>query len=147
MSRENARLTTSYVAAVILALGVSQALAQPAPQKLPDPMDFGIFYQQFAFEAADTDGNNLVSEAEFVRDAAVAFSDLDTNHDGKLTPQELGTHDSSKFARIDANNDGVLTFSEIMTFKMKAFREADTNYDDALSYDEMVKSVMAEEKK
>lgn len=52
-------------------------------------MDFGVFYQQFAFEAADTDGNNLVSEAEFVRDAAVAFSGLDTDHDGKLTPNEL----------------------------------------------------------
>jgi hypothetical protein len=105
-----------------LGLGASQAAAQPAPQKLPDPMDFGVMYEEFAFEAADTDGNNLISEGEFVRDAAAGFSGLDRNHDGKLTPQELGPHNPARFARVDANRDGVLTFPEVMTYKMKAFK-------------------------
>ena len=102
-------------------------------------MDFGVVYEELAFEAADTDGNNLVSEGEFVRDAAAAFSGLDADRDGKLTPQELGPHDAKSFGEVD-----VLTFNEVMTFKMKAFRVADTNQDDALSFDEMVGAVRAE---
>jgi hypothetical protein len=113
-------------------------------EQLPDPMDFGVVYEKIAFEAADTDGNNLVSEAEFVRDAAAAFAGLDFNRDGKLTAQELGPHDAKRFARIDANRDGSLTFNEVMTYKMKAFKAADTNKDDALSFDEMVSSVTVE---
>src|SRR5512144_1501006 len=93
--------------------------AQELPAALPDPMDFGVVYEQFAFEAADTDGDNLISEGEFVRDAAAGFSGLDQNCDGKLTPDELGPHDPAKFARVDANGDGALTFEEVMAFKMK----------------------------
>ena len=102
-------------------------------------------YEKLAFEAADTDGNNLISEGEFVRDAAAGFSGLDRNRDGKLTPEELGPHDPAKLARVDANGDGVLTFTEVMTYKMRAFKAADTNHDDSLSFDEMVKSVTEEE--
>lgn len=147
MKGQSARFALSYVAVLAFGLTSAHAWAQPAPQKLPDPMDFGVFYEEFAFEAADTDGNNLISEGEFVRDAAAGFSGLDRNHDGKLTPQELGPHDPAKFARVDANKDGVLTFPEVMTYKMKAFKQADTTYDDALSFDEMVAAVKAEESK
>lgn len=119
--------------------------AQETPAALPDPMDFGVVYEQFAFEAADTDGNNLISEGEFVRDAAAGFSGLDRNRDGKLTPEELGPHDPARFARVDANGDGVLTFTEVMSYKMRAFKAADTTYNDALSFDEIVASVTAEE--
>lgn len=112
--------------------------------ELPDPMDFGLVYEKIAFEAADTDGNNLISEGEFVRDAAVAFSGLDRNHDMKLTADELGAHDAAQFARIDANGDGALTFSEVMAYKMKAFLAADKNKDDGLSFDEMLSAVSAE---
>ncbi len=119
---------------------VTGALAQ----KLPDPMDFGVAYEMWAFEAADTDGDDLISEAEFARDAAAAFAGLDANRDGKLTPQELGSHDPRRFQRIDANGDGVLTFSEVMAYKMKAFKAADRNGDGKLSFDEMVSAVKAE---
>lgn len=124
---------------------VTGAYAQQAPADLPDPTEFGVAYEMFAFEAADTDGNNLISEGEFVRDAAAGFSGLDRNRDGKLTPEELGQYDPAKFARVDANGDGVLTFNEVMTYKMRAFKAADTTYDDALSFDEMVTSVTQEE--
>lgn len=109
-----------------------------------DPMDFGPFYEQFAFEAADSDGNDLISEGEFVRDAAAGFAGLDANHDGKLTPAELGPHDPKRFGRVDANNDGFLTFKEVMTYKMKAYTAADRNKDGGVSFDEMVESVKAE---
>jgi Ca2+-binding EF-hand superfamily protein len=144
------RLRKRWLIGVMAAAASCVATAASA-QVLPNPMDFGVVYEELAFEAADTDGNNLVSEAEFVRDAAAAFAGLDTNHDGKLTPDELRADDPvtfatlpATFAKIDANGDGVLTFDEVMTFKMKAFRAADKNQDGALSFDEMVSTVRSE---
>ncbi len=139
-----AGLTALTLAAA--AAGTVGAWAGEAPMKMPDPMDLGLAYEEISFEAADTDGNNLISEGEFVRDAAAGFAGLDSNHDGKLTPAELGNPDPRKFARIDANGDGFLTFTEVMTYKMKAFKAADTDGDRALSFQEIVASVTAEEK-
>jgi Ca2+-binding EF-hand superfamily protein len=136
-----------FSSACFTILTASWATSGVWAQQLPDPMDFGVVYEELAFEAADTDGNNLVSEGEFVRDAAAGFSGLDRNHDGKLTPEELGPHDPKRFAQVDANGDGVLTFSEVMNFKMKAFKAADKSQDDALSFDEMVSSVTADQEK
>ncbi|HYN38006.1 MAG TPA: hypothetical protein VES39_02020 [Rhodospirillales bacterium] len=140
-----------WAVATVLAIATSvtaaaAAHAQQAPMKMPDPMDLGRAYEELSFEAADTDGNNVISEGEFIRDAAAGFSGLDRNHDGKLTPQELGPHDPRKFARIDADGDGTLTFNEVMTFKMKAFKAADTGGDGGLSFQEVVESVKAEDK-
>lgn len=128
----------TLAATSILALG---GYAQAASTPLPEPMDMGVAYEEFAFEAADTDGDDLISEGEFARDAAAAFSGLDANRDRKLTPKELGPHDPAAFAKVDANGDGVLTFKEVMDFKMKAFKAGDTNKDDHLSFDEMTNSV------
>jgi hypothetical protein len=129
---------------MVLAVSGVAGSAKAYTAELPDPMDFGIVYEKIAFEAADTNGDNVVSEGEFVRDAATAFAGLDFNRDMKLTPDELGPHDAAAFARIDADGDGVLTFTEVMTYKMKAFKAADKNNDDALSFDEMVNAVSAE---
>jgi len=68
------------------------------------------FYERLTFDAADTDGDGLISEGELARDAAAGFSGLDADRSETLTPQELGPHDPSMFSRIDANGDGVLTF-------------------------------------
>lgn len=133
-----------------LAFCLSMALAgwagaASAADTVPDdPMDLGPAFQKVAFDAADTDGDNLISEAEFARDAAAAFAGLDENRDRKLTPKELGPHDPAQFKKVDANGDGVLTFKEVMTFKMKAFRAGDKTGDGKLSYEEMVESVKAE---
>jgi hypothetical protein len=80
------------------------------------------FYERVAFDAADTDGDGLISEGELARDAAAGFSGLDADRSETLTPQELGPHDPSMFSRIDANGDGVLTFSEVMTNKDSGVR-------------------------
>jgi Ca2+-binding EF-hand superfamily protein len=113
-------------------------------QALPDPMRFGTAYEQLAFEAADTDGDSLVSEAEFVRDAAAAFSGLDADRDLKLSPQELNGADPATYARLDANRDGFLSFDEVMKNKIAAFAAADKDQDGALSFTEMVDSVRTE---
>ncbi|QLH40646.1 MAG: EF-hand domain-containing protein [Defluviicoccus sp.] len=131
------------VAATLWATGTFAA-SEPVVTVLPNPMDLGFAYEAIAFEAADTNGNNLISEGEFVRDAAAGFAGLDANRDEKLTPDELGPHDPKLFEKVDTNGDGVLTFPEVMTYKMKAFRAADQNSDDALTFDEIVDSVKAE---
>lgn len=140
--RKRGVLFTCGLISLVSAGVAGSAIAYDA--QLPDPMEFGVVYEKIAFEAADTNGDNVVSEGEFVRDAATAFAGLDLNRDMKLTPDELGSHDAAAFARIDANGDGVLTFAEVMTYKMKAFKAADKNNDNALSFDEMVNEVKAE---
>ncbi len=81
-------LKLCFMTSIAGAAAFSAAAARA--QVLPNPMDFGVMYEQLAFEAADTDGNNLVSEAEFARDAAAAFAGLDANRDGKLTSAGTG---------------------------------------------------------
>ena len=55
----------------------SSGYAQQTPTKLLDPMDMGIYYEEIAFEAADTNGDNLISEGEFARDARIDRGDGD----------------------------------------------------------------------
>lgn len=142
MNQRSRWLFSSCLAAVAAAWVTTEARAWT--DQLPNPMDFGVVYEKIAFEAADTNGDNVVSEGEFARDAAAAFAGLDRNRDGRLTLEELGSPDPATFARIDANGDGAVTFTEVMTYKMKAFRAADKNNDGALSFDEMVAGVGAE---
>jgi Ca2+-binding EF-hand superfamily protein len=118
---------------------MTDARAQRAPATESLSAESG--YEQFAFDAADTDGDERISEAEFVRDAAAGFSGLDRDRDGKLTPAELGHPDPRRFACVDADGDGALAFKEVMTFKMKAFKAGDKDGDGTLSYDEVVDSV------
>ena len=65
---------------VAMAFGASGvAAAQPAAgETAPE------FYERFAFEAADTDGDGFISEAELARDAAAGFSGLDQDRSGTL---------------------------------------------------------------
>jgi len=139
MNRRIPWLLPAGLAVLASAWPTSEAAAWT--KELPDPMEFGVVYEKIAFEAADTNGDNVVSEGEFARDAAAAFAGLDRNRDGKLTPEELGSPDPTAFARIDTDGDGTVTFIEVMNYKMKAFRAADTNGDGALSFDEMVAEV------
>ena len=101
-------------------------------------------YEHIAFDAADTDGDGRVGEAELARDAAAGFSGLDKDRNRVLTPDELGPHDPARFARVDRDGNGELTFIEVMTFKSQALEKADRNKDGYLSYEEMYNAVAAE---
>ncbi len=100
--------------------------------------------EALAFDAADTDGDGFVSEAELTRDAAHGFATLDKNGDGKLAPGELAPHDPALFKKVDVNGDGFLTFTEVMTNKLRAFKLGDKNQDGGLSFEEMVEVVELE---
>lgn len=127
------------------ALGLVLGAALPASAQAP-AVGAPTAYERerLAFEAADTDGDGRISEAELARDAAAAFSGLDANRDRKLTREELGEHDPRLFDRVDANRDGVLTFQEVMRYKIRAFEAADTNKDGALSFEEMMSGAAKE---
>jgi Ca2+-binding EF-hand superfamily protein len=100
--------------------------------------------EQLAFDAADTDGDGVINEAELARDAARGFATLDRDGSLTLTPAELGPHDAVLFKRVDANGDGVLTFEEVMINKTRGFNQGDKNKDGGLSFDEMVEVVEIE---
>ena len=133
-------LSSVYIA-VALTLGpIGTAVAQQAGGgAMPG------FNERFAFDAADTDGDGVISEAELARDAAAGFSGLDQDRSLTLTPQELGPHDPAMFSRVDADGNGVLTFSEVMTNKTRALEEGDKNKDGSLTFEEMVDAVKAEQ--
>lgn len=135
-------LSTTTLATATMAALLGTAAAQEA--KLPASQTFTFSYEQLAFDAADTDGDGLVSEAELARDAAVGFATLDKDGSETLTPAELGPHDPSQFKRVDANGDGVLSFQEVMANKSRAFTEGDKNQDGGLSFEEMVTVVETE---
>jgi Ca2+-binding EF-hand superfamily protein len=124
---------------LFVAMTFGTAVAQQADAGLEPGL-----YERFAFDAADTDGDGLVSEAELARDAAAGFSGLDSDGSGTLTPEELGPHEPERFERVDADGDGALSFSEVMTHKTRALEEGDENGDGRLSFDEMVQSVTTE---
>ncbi len=133
----------------LLAIGVATVAATAASAQQPetptkDVMAYGDTYEQLAFIAADRDSDGVVSEAEFVRDAAAAFTDLDANNDRRLASGELAPHDPADFAEVDADGDGFLTFTEVMRFKMQAFEAANVDNDEGLSFAEMEESVEEE---
>lgn len=150
--KEMTRRARNFVAAPHLpSLGLALALmagtmgaasAQMAASSAAiDPSE----YPKIAFDAADTNDDGLISEGEFVRDAAVGFATLDKDGSRTLTPAELEAHDPAKFKAIDKNGDGKLTFSEVMANKMRAFKAGDTNQDGFLSFEEMMAIVEKEQ--
>jgi Ca2+-binding EF-hand superfamily protein len=100
--------------------------------------------EQFAFDAADSDRDGVINEAEMTRDAAVGFAALDKDGSGTLAVGELAPHDPAQFRKVDADGDGLLTFREVMTNKVRALNEGDRNQDGGLSFDEMVEIVETE---
>jgi EF hand len=139
-----ATCTRSLVRSGYLAVAIALGAVGTATAQTADPDLAPGFYERFAFDAADTDGDGFVSEAELARDAAAGFSGLDIDRSETLTPEELGPHDRARFSRVDANGDGALSFSEVMTHKTRAFEDGDRDGDGLLSFEEMVDAVKAE---
>ncbi len=101
------------------------------------------------FKKLDTNGDGVISKAEFNAFNARHFKKLDTNKDGKLTPDELQggqnqtgqspemghgdgtTHLDQRFNAADANHDGGLDREEAKNMPMLTmyFDEVDANKD------------------
>jgi hypothetical protein len=144
MSRSRVKRLRWWASALAPLLVVPGTVVGPAMAQPADEAFTALAQERFGFAAADTDGDDFISEAELARDAAAGFSGLDKDRSGTLTPQELGPHDPSLFARVDRNGDGVLSFSEIIVHKVGGFEEADRDGDDLVSFEEMVDEARSE---
>lgn len=99
------------------------------------------------FKEMDTNGDGVVSKAEFDASHDKHFKDLDTNGDGKLSLDEMkaghkemmGEHKMNRFDELDTNHDGFLSREEVKDKPMlaKHFDELDTNKDGKLTREEM----------
>jgi Ca2+-binding EF-hand superfamily protein len=101
------------------------------------------------FSRLDTNGDGLISKAEFDAFNDRHFKNLDANNDGNITPEELRaiqaqilsnqgmghgdgtTHLDQRFFAADANHDGGLDRTEAVNMPMlsKYFDEVDANKD------------------
>ena len=71
---------------VAMAVGTIGAAAAQSAEGDMAPLS----YERFAFEAADTNGDGLISEAELARDAAAGFSGLDRDRSETLRRRSSG---------------------------------------------------------
>lgn len=138
MKRKLAKGATAMVVA-----GALYVIPTPGLTQLDSDLPTSV--EGFAFDAADTDGDGLISEAELARDAAAGFTSLDADGDGLLVPDELESHDPAAFAEVDADGDGALSFEEVMMNKLEGLAAADQDADGYLSFDEMMTGAAAEQ--
>jgi hypothetical protein len=80
--------------AAVMALA-SPALAQDGPAGGHGPMGGPM-------QNADTDGDGMISKAEFMAVHEKRFDEMDTNKDGKLSKDEMKAHREAMKAQFDA---------------------------------------------
>jgi hypothetical protein len=137
--------TISYLA-VVSSLVMSVNLAHAEGEACDENMH-GQHHGQMdgmMFKKLDTNGDGVISKAEFNAFNAKHFKELDTNKDGKLTLEELqGGHKQGmghgdgttylhqRFNAADANHDGGLDREEAKEMPMLSlyFDEVDANKD------------------
>jgi Ca2+-binding EF-hand superfamily protein len=98
--------------------------------------------QQFAqaeFAKLDTNGDGVVTQAEFTAAAKSRFAAMDTQNSGKLTAQQIATSAVAqqrdlKFAqaivkKLDTNGDGVVSLDEYLAGAKARFSRLDKNGD------------------
>jgi Ca2+-binding EF-hand superfamily protein len=101
-------------------------------------------------KAMDTNGDGLVSAAEYAAHAKAEFDAMDTNHNGLVTAAEMdaarakfknptGRQFSSAaiIKSMDTNGDGMLSAEEYATAAETAFNAMDTNHSGQLTADEI----------
>ena len=103
------------------------------------------------FDKIDTDGNDLISKAEFAemqkmkkarQSKKPTFADFDTNNDGSISSAEFEAmkqmkkgprHQKADFAKVDANQDGKITKDEAKGRLLKRFDKIDSDNNGSIS--------------
>jgi len=134
-----------YSFAIISSFTLAVSLAY-ADTSLPAGTMQGQFEGKI-IKAMDTNGDGVISRAEFDAFHANRFKEMDANGDGKLTPDEITTErnkilkngQDKRFDAADANHDGMLTREETKKNPMlfRHFDEMDANHDGKVTREEM----------
>ena len=103
------------------------------------------------FDKIDTDGNDLISKAEFAemqkmkkarQSKKPTFADFDSNNDGSISRAEFEAmkkmkkgqhHQKADFAKVDANQDGKITKDEAKGGLLKHFDKIDSDANGSIS--------------
>jgi Ca2+-binding EF-hand superfamily protein len=107
--------------------GVGVAAAQPGAGK--------------HFEKLDTDGNGVVTSAEFEASFLTRFNESDANKDGKVTAEEMkakhAAHEQERFTQMDTNKNGVIERAEIERMPEEHFARIDADKSGTLTQAEL----------
>lgn len=95
----------------------------------------------FGPERHDTDGDGVISSAEYEAWKSKRYDKFDADGDGEITRAEWlakkgGDNAGKAFDRADENGDGVLDAGEVDARIAKEFAKKDADGDGALSMDE-----------
>lgn len=100
-----------------------------------------------AFDGADTNGDGLISRAEFSASRLARFDKMDRNGDGaisradlprmKRAADKLGPLIDAMVRQSDANHDGKVTREEMASGPMPIFDRADANQNGSVDKDEL----------
>ena len=103
------------------------------------------------FDKIDTDGNDLISKAEFAemqkmkkarQSKKPTFADFDSNNDGSISRAEFEAmkkmkkgkhHQKADFTKVDANQDGKITKDEAKGGLLKHFDKIDSDVNGSIS--------------
>jgi Ca2+-binding EF-hand superfamily protein len=128
------RLIHPMLLIVLVSMGVSPAIAQPASPPALDP--------DALFASADTNGDSAITKAEFIAARARSYDRLDRNGDGKLARGEFTgaapagirrNFVASQFSGFDANHDGLLSRAEFNAAPTPGFDRVDADRNGILS--------------
>lgn len=144
--------TVNYLA-VISCFALAPALAHAEPtghgSHMYDEMHSGAMHGQLEeehFKEMDTNGDGMVSKAEFDAAHDKFFKEMDANGDGQLSPEEMKAGRGKvikdgigkRFDEADKNLDGALTRREAKRMPMlsRHFDEVDANHDRKITREE-----------
>ncbi len=129
-----------FVTLLVLVVGLGVAMAQGKKPVIT----------QTAFAKMDTDGNGVITVAEYAAYWKGKFGDIDANKDGKIMADEFEAATKQTFAGADADKNTVLVAQEFVAYwcgpeakapkktKGKAAKSIDANKDGKVSKDECV---------
>ena len=125
---------------LVLAVGPGVAMAQGKPPVVT----------QTAFAKIDTNGDGIITVAEYDAYWKGRFSDIDVNKDGKIMAAEFEASTKQQFSSMDAGKDNVLVAQEFVAYycgpdakapkkaKAKPMKKIAANKDGKIGKDECV---------
>jgi len=138
-------MVTGLVFMLILTVGMGVAVAQGKSPVIT----------QTAFAKIDTNGDGVITVAEYDAYWKGRFADIDANKDGKIMAAEFEASTKQQFGGMDASKDNTLVAQEFVAYycgpeakvpkkaQAKPMKKIDANKDGKIAKDECVAFWMA----